>query len=528
MEIVKAFNSNDLNVNITIRGTITDPLFRASDIGNVLEIVNIRTSIMEFDETEKVIQVMDSSGGPQSVSFITEKGLFKLLFRSRKPIAEQFQNWVCAVIKEIRLTGTYVLQQQLEERDQQLEETKEENRILLEEAENMVTEKIPSIYIYNCDTRKHPPELKIGYTTNVHSRIKPYKQITKFGKLEFSVSVNNQNIKTIEYFIHNLLSPYKIQDEVFKLDVEDAKIIILRVVNLLNVLLITNDTDRMIKNRKLYEYEVKILNNTENMRIATHEISTQTDFDELEPVITQPIIHGNQELLQKFETFIENHCIVRNDVVVSAKEILGLYKLHTQEAKKDITQALTDYLSRRFKYTRVKFQNTNNAVMSYTGVMLKPIEYKKQLVITDEETFMFEKCVLSPSGTALYADILESYKDWRRSMNKSYTETHNVNLKKYMKSSPYLLFETIWANGGGGQGFYGLQLKSDVKVKRNSSTGCKIEKCDMQNNALSQYETIANAAEHENMSAAKMSRSIKNKTAYTGPAGEYYYRKKTT
>ena len=34
MDIVKAFNTNDLHTEIIIKGTVTDPLFRASDVGH--------------------------------------------------------------------------------------------------------------------------------------------------------------------------------------------------------------------------------------------------------------------------------------------------------------------------------------------------------------------------------------------------------------------------------------------------------------------------------------------------------------
>ena len=115
MDIVKAFNSNSLHTEIVIRGTHEEPLFRASDIGVVLDIANIRTSIQYFDDTERHVHTMDTSTGPKHVTFLTEKGLYKVLFKSRKPIAEKFQNWVCEVIKELRLKGTYELKQQLEQ-----------------------------------------------------------------------------------------------------------------------------------------------------------------------------------------------------------------------------------------------------------------------------------------------------------------------------------------------------------------------------------------------------------------------------
>jgi prophage antirepressor-like protein len=146
MEVVKAFNSNNLHTEIVIKGSHTDPLFRASDVGVALDIANIRSVIRDFSETEKVVHTMDTLGGTQHVTFLTEKGLFKILFKSRKPIAEKFQNWVCDVIKEIRLNGVYDLQKQLEQQKtemQQLEDKKtQEYNLKLEKQKILEREKI--------------------------------------------------------------------------------------------------------------------------------------------------------------------------------------------------------------------------------------------------------------------------------------------------------------------------------------------------------------------------------------------------
>ena len=128
MEIVKAFNSNNLHTEIVIKGTYEKPLFRANDIATVLEISNIRTSINDFNESEKVVHSMDTLGGQQSVTFLTAKGLYKILFKSRKPIAEKFQNWVCEVIEEIRLTGNYNLEKQLKDAKNEIIQIEETNR----------------------------------------------------------------------------------------------------------------------------------------------------------------------------------------------------------------------------------------------------------------------------------------------------------------------------------------------------------------------------------------------------------------
>jgi len=140
MDIVKAFNSNELHTEIIIKGDVENPLFRASDIGIVLDISTIRSVIRDFNESEKVVLSMHTLGGLQDVTFLTEKGLYKVLFKSRKPIAEKFQDWVCEVIKELRLKGTYDLQKQLEQTKNEL--TQVEDKKNKEYEQKLAKEKI--------------------------------------------------------------------------------------------------------------------------------------------------------------------------------------------------------------------------------------------------------------------------------------------------------------------------------------------------------------------------------------------------
>lgn len=85
MDIIKAFQKNEIGMNITIKGSHEEPLFRASDIGAVLDMTNIRVIMKNFDQTEKVVHSMDTKGGPQNVTFLTIKGLKKLICNTRKP-----------------------------------------------------------------------------------------------------------------------------------------------------------------------------------------------------------------------------------------------------------------------------------------------------------------------------------------------------------------------------------------------------------------------------------------------------------
>lgn len=85
MDIIKAFENNNAQMHITIRKTNSDILFRASDIGEILDIASIRSTIRDFDSTEKVICNILTPGGHQNILFLTEKGLKHLLCKSRKP-----------------------------------------------------------------------------------------------------------------------------------------------------------------------------------------------------------------------------------------------------------------------------------------------------------------------------------------------------------------------------------------------------------------------------------------------------------
>lgn len=115
--LIKQFN----DLNITIYGTCEEPLFKAKDIGDLLEMSNIREVIKNFNERQKVVSLTDTLGGQQNTTFLTEQGLYKVLMRSRKKIAEQFQDWVCEVVEEIRKKGKYDLEEKLKEHQQLLQ-----------------------------------------------------------------------------------------------------------------------------------------------------------------------------------------------------------------------------------------------------------------------------------------------------------------------------------------------------------------------------------------------------------------------
>ena len=212
MEVVKAFNDNNLHTEIIIKGSYQDPLFRANDIAEILEIANIRSTIQNFDKSEKVVHSMDTLGGSQQVTFLTEKGLYKILFKSRKPIAEKFQNWVCEVIKEIRVNGVYDLQKEIEKKHLeliQLEDVKNkemEEKLIKQKESVLLSEYANSgslVYIIKVKAFTTGEYIiKIGHSTKgIQNRYNEHK--TKYDECLLLNCFSVDKSRDFECFLHN-------------------------------------------------------------------------------------------------------------------------------------------------------------------------------------------------------------------------------------------------------------------------------------------------------------------------------------
>lgn len=107
------YNSNDVEI-IKYNDKV---LFNPYDVGNCLDMKEetVRYHIRNFNENQ-VIKIKKSDVGstnnlnipPSGRSFLTESGVYKLSFKSRKPEAEKFTDWVTdEVLPSIRKTGRY-------------------------------------------------------------------------------------------------------------------------------------------------------------------------------------------------------------------------------------------------------------------------------------------------------------------------------------------------------------------------------------------------------------------------------------
>jgi prophage antirepressor-like protein/Uri superfamily endonuclease/regulator of replication initiation timing len=577
MDIVKAFNENDLHTEIVIKGTIDDPLFRASDIGVVLDIASIRSVLRDFDESEKVVHTMHTLGGTQEVTFLTEKGLYKVLFRSRKPIAQKFQNWVCDVIKEIRVTGIYNMQKEIDKKQEELaslETTKEKEKSRA--VEQVIIAQFPQntecVYFGTIDNTNEKGEklIKFGISNDLSNRVLDHRK--KYINFRLVSAYRVQNKTEIE----NLMKKHpKIQKHLRMIRVNDkckTEIVAYDEVNL-TIDKLKKYIQDIIDSRKLcienftkMENEIKTLR-SQNDILSTRVESITEDYNKAkieidnlketvkkqkaviesfrkeendntvfpEPEINEEAMNDaaatSAEFTAMFNEFVSAECIVRSDVYESSVQLEGRFRLWKQtKPKKEIFHAFKDYMDTRFKPKRMTINKQN--AHCYIGIKLREAEYKKKFSCSDApavETFLFQMCKFSDTGKILNSVLLREYKKWKQSVNRACApdEVELKELKGYLNACPYALKATVWTEHGVNEGYYGLSLIEDyikqteqVQKSNKNTTGKVVEKREIKTNELiGTWDSIADAAISENVCAAKMSRYIREKKQI----GDYHF-----
>jgi prophage antirepressor-like protein len=200
MDILKAFSLLDIEYPINIQGTLENPLFQANQIGKLLGISNIHDITKDYDNEEKGISLTYTPGGKQETMFLTELGLYRILGKSRKPIAYKFQKWMVSVLKEIRINGIYKLQQD-KEIDKQLYQTKCElttHQTLLK-----AYDKKNVVYILKFYKINEKCLIKIGSTQDIKERLTNISNSFDCQEPLLLDVFENNNYKKFERKIHH-------------------------------------------------------------------------------------------------------------------------------------------------------------------------------------------------------------------------------------------------------------------------------------------------------------------------------------
>lgn len=129
----------------TIRtdGTPDEPLFCATDVCKALGYVNGRDALSKHCEEDDVAKcdIIDSLGRTQTAAFVTESGLYALIFGSKLQTAKEFKKWVTSeVLPSIRKTGSYTLKEiSRKELARMIIQQEEEMEVLRLEKQEMTT-----------------------------------------------------------------------------------------------------------------------------------------------------------------------------------------------------------------------------------------------------------------------------------------------------------------------------------------------------------------------------------------------------
>jgi hypothetical protein len=293
-----------------------------------------------------------------------------------------------------------------------------------------------------------------------------------------------------------------------------------------------------LESKKKAIHELTLANNELKEKTAQQSQALQIVASENESPFTQHILLPDNEMTQKFDQFVATCCIVRPDVEEESVNLEGRFRLwsHTKPTKETF-HALKHYMDVKFKPKRI------DRIHGYQGIKLKTVEYKKVIANEAEnpaqfsvETFIFQCCKFSDRGKILNSTLLKEYQQWKISVGQTPSETDMKNLKTYLNACKNALKATIWAeNQTSNEGYYGVSLSENyytmtqavIQGQANpvisvqiSTTGKKVEKRLVNSNqVLKTWDTIAKAAVAEGFSAAKMSRSVKDKTVFN----DYYY-----
>ena len=82
--------------------------FVGLDVCRILGIAKAHQALDRLDQDERGTYTVGTPGGPQEMVVISEAGVYRLVFTSRKPVAERFKRWLAhEVIPSIRRTGAY-------------------------------------------------------------------------------------------------------------------------------------------------------------------------------------------------------------------------------------------------------------------------------------------------------------------------------------------------------------------------------------------------------------------------------------
>ena len=211
--------------NIRVIGTYEEPWFVAKDICSILELPNITNAIKILPEKWRGLKLLSTFGGEQNMNIINEAGLYKLIMRSNKPVAQKFQEVVCEeILPSLRKKGEYQIKsildknKKLEEEKLRIEEEKnkieEENKKLVKKYVKKpkdIIDKKNVVYLMTTDESEKIGEYVIGKSVDLNQRKEDYdhNKLHDFKIIYYKSCPNSKIMDIVEASILMKLGEYR-------------------------------------------------------------------------------------------------------------------------------------------------------------------------------------------------------------------------------------------------------------------------------------------------------------------------------
>lgn len=199
MNELQIFNSEEFG---DIRTAEIDgkPYFVGTDVAKALGYSNPRKAILDHC---KGVTKRDTptSSGVQSMSYINEGDLYRLIMKSKLPSAEKFESWVMdEVLPAIRKTGSYQKPMTIAEQIQLLAQGNQDHEERIEKLENTMTIDYGQQKYISDLVSKVVIEVLGGKKSNAYDEIgkKVFAECNRDVKTYFDVNARN-NIPKLRY-----------------------------------------------------------------------------------------------------------------------------------------------------------------------------------------------------------------------------------------------------------------------------------------------------------------------------------------
>lgn len=348
MELVnvidKTLSFND-SKNVRIVGTINNPMFVVKDICDILGLKNVTDSIKIIPEKwKKTINFSTETRGEQLTNIVNEAGLYKLIMRSNKLIAQKFQEWICEeVLPSIRKSGEYILEeykQKLNEQKNELEEKSKEikhienEKILLQNKILRCRPRVPykdKNVIYVITSCYHLPKriYLIGKAVNFIDRLSSHNRTVEHDVIFIKECNSASQMRLVELMVLTILSKYReitCRDRFILPEGKDISLFTKPIEDVINLL---NDVDADVD---IDNYSTKDIYNEDNRDKITEQrkFFRENNQEKLTEQNKQYYEKNKEELLTK-------NSIYRED---NSDKISEQQKVYREENKEELSQKI--------------------------------------------------------------------------------------------------------------------------------------------------------------------------------------------